>query len=134
MLIDELFFFTAEFQLLATLKHPNIVEYFHRDHIKSDSMLHLYMEYCGNGDLSQVIKQCQQEGTLVPEHLVWSIFAQIILALYRCHFGVDPPPVGDGNAEMKPPMPVKGSFTVLHRDLKPENGECIWFWVVMEGF
>jgi NIMA (never in mitosis gene a)-related kinase 2 len=116
--------FLAEFQLLATLKHPNIVEYFHRDHIKSDSMLHLYMEYCGNGDLSQVIKQCQQEGTLVPEHLVWSIFAQIVLALFRCHWGVDPPSVNDGDM-VKPPI-GKAQFTVLHRDLKPENGMLSW--------
>ena len=78
------------------------------------------MEYCGNGDLSQVIRKCQAEGTLVPEPLVWSVFAQIIMALYRCHFGVDPPAVGD---EGKAPAVPKGAFTVLHRDLKPENSE-----------
>lgn len=33
---------SAEFSILAQLKHPNIVEYFTREHIKSDSMIYLY--------------------------------------------------------------------------------------------
>lgn len=84
------------------------------------------MEYCGNGDLSNVIRKCRSEGTQVPENLVWSIFTQIVLALYRCHNGVNPPDVGDGYASqsMEPKLGGRGSSPrVLHRDLKPENSE-----------
>ncbi|KAL7273604.1 G2-specific serine/threonine protein kinase [Rhizina undulata] len=109
---------TAEFAILSQLKHANIVQYIHREHIKSDCMLHLYMEYCGKGDLSKLIARCKNEGTLVPENVVWSILTQIILALYRCHNGVDPPKVGE--PALKSSHGEKGA-RVLHRDLKPEN-------------
>ena len=45
----------AELSILKELKHPNIVEYYEREHLKDSQYLHLYMEYCGNGDLGQVI-------------------------------------------------------------------------------
>lgn len=31
----------AEFEILAQIKHPNVIQYFHRDHLKTDQMLHL---------------------------------------------------------------------------------------------
>lgn len=34
---------TAECGILSQVKHPNIVEYYTRDHVKSDSTLHLYV-------------------------------------------------------------------------------------------
>lgn len=34
---------TAEFGILAQLRHPNIVQYCHREHIKADSTLYLYV-------------------------------------------------------------------------------------------
>lgn len=115
----------AEFQILSTLRHPNIVGYYHRDHLKQSQDLHLYMEYCGNGDLGRVIRELAQKNHYAEESFVWSIFAQLVTALYRCHYGVDPPPVGKNvlgldNAE-KPKIPP-GTMTILHRDLKPENG------------
>ncbi|KAH0613984.1 uncharacterized protein H6S33_005870 [Morchella sextelata] len=113
----------AEFEILARLKHRNIVEYFHRDHMKKDQSIHLYMEYCGNGDLSTIIKRCKAERSMVPEHFVWSIFTQVVLALYRCHNGVNPPDLGDIYATDDHLLPQATSNTVriLHRDLKPEN-------------
>ncbi|KAG6030486.1 hypothetical protein E4U19_000461 [Claviceps sp. Clav32 group G5] len=117
----------AEFQILSHLRHPNIVAYYHREHLKASQDLHLYMEYCGNGDLGRVIKDLQQKGKRAQESFVWSIFSQLVMALYRCHYGVDPPEVGgsafmltqgNGNGTPKPPA---GAMTVLHRDLKPEN-------------
>lgn len=113
----------AEFEILARLKHRNIVEYFHRDHMKKDQSIHLYMEYCGNGDLSTIIKRCKAERSMVPEHFVWSIFTQVVLALYRCHNGVNPPDLGDIYATDDHLLPQATSDTVriLHRDLKPEN-------------
>lgn len=113
----------AEFEILARLKHRNIVEYFHRDHIKKEQSIHLYMEYCGSGDLSTIIKRCKAERTMVPEHYVWSIFAQVLQALYRCHNGINPPEVGDVFSPEKPmmPQPTGDIVRILHRDLKPDN-------------
>ncbi|KAF5560302.1 NEK kinase [Fusarium napiforme] len=117
----------AEFQILSHLRHPNIVAYYHREHLKVSQDLHLYMEYCGNGDLGRVIKDLALKGQRAQESFVWSIFSQLVMALYRCHYGVDPPEVGanvlgltQGNAAGGPKVPA-GTMTILHRDLKPEN-------------
>ncbi|KAJ9155554.1 G2-specific protein kinase nim-1 [Pleurostoma richardsiae] len=114
----------AEFQILSTLRHPNIVGYYHREHLKATQDLHLYMEYCGNGDLGRVIRELQQKNQYAEESFVWSIFAQLVTALYRCHYGIDPPEVGKNvlglGAAAKPKAPT-GGMTILHRDLKPEN-------------
>lgn len=118
----------AEFQILSHLRHDNIVAYYHREHLKASQDLHLYMEYCGNGDLGRVIKDLQLKGQRAQESFVWSIFSQLVLALYRCHYGVDPPEVGanilgliqGGHSAPKTPA---GAMTILHRDLKPENGK-----------
>ncbi|KAK7433226.1 G2-specific serine/threonine protein kinase [Neonectria magnoliae] len=117
----------AEFQILSHLRHDNIVAYYHREHLKVSQDLHLYMEYCGNGDLGRVIKDLSLKGQRAQESFVWSIFSQLVMALYRCHYGVDPPEVGGnvlglitGNASSGPKVPA-GTMTILHRDLKPEN-------------
>lgn len=114
----------AEFQILSTLRHPNIVGYYHREHLKATQDLHLYMEYCGNGDLGRVIRDLAQKNQYAEESFVWSTFSQLVTALYRCHYGVDPPEVGKTvlglGAAAKPKAPT-GGMTILHRDLKPEN-------------
>ncbi|KAL2023597.1 hypothetical protein VTK56DRAFT_2205 [Thermocarpiscus australiensis] len=115
----------AEFQILSTLRHPNIVGYYHREHLKATQDLHLYMEYCGNGDLGRVIRDLAAKKQYAEESFVWSVFSQLVTALYRCHYGVDPPEVGKtvlglGTAA-KPPKAPTGGMTILHRDLKPEN-------------
>ncbi|KAL1840847.1 hypothetical protein VTJ49DRAFT_7690 [Mycothermus thermophilus] len=114
----------AEFQILSTLRHPNIVGYYHREHLKATQDLHLYMEYCGNGDLGRVIRNLAEKNQYAEESFVWSIFAQLVTALYRCHYGVDPPEVGKsvlGLGSTAKPKPPPGGMTILHRDLKPEN-------------
>ncbi|KAF2097758.1 kinase-like protein [Rhizodiscina lignyota] len=116
---------SAEIQILKELRHPNIVAYFNRAHDRDTADVHLYMEYCGNGDLGRVIKQLKRESKYADEEFVWSMFSQIVSALYRCHYGEDPPEVGGlrnllgGSREIKPPR--ANSRMVLHRDLKPEN-------------
>ncbi|KAK4102989.1 kinase-like protein [Parathielavia hyrcaniae] len=114
----------AEFQILSTLRHPNIVGYYHREHLKATQDLHLYMEYCGNGDLGRVIRSLSEKNQYAEESFVWSIFSQLVTALYRCHYGVDPPEVGKavlGLGSTARPKPPTGGMTILHRDLKPEN-------------
>jgi serine/threonine protein kinase len=116
----------AEFSILSSLRHPNIVAYYHRDHLKSSQELHLYMEYCGGGDLSKVIRSLSEKNEYANEEYVWHIFAQLITALYRCHYGVDPPEVGSnmmGPVKQRPMgLRTKNQIMILHRDLKPENG------------
>ena len=115
----------AEFSILSSLRHPNIVAYYHRDHLKATQELHLYMEYCGGGDLGQVIKELRTANQVADEAFVWSIVAQLAAALYRCHVGEAPPAVG-GNVMAAPirrtMLRQKNQVMILHRDLKPENG------------
>ncbi|KAI0971930.1 kinase-like domain-containing protein [Xylaria arbuscula] len=113
----------SEFQILSSLRHPNIVGYFHREHLKQTQELHLYMEYCGNGDLGRVIRDLARADKYADEEFVWVVFSQLVTALYRCHYGVDPPDVGNTvlvAPRSKPRVPT-GAVTILHRDLKPEN-------------
>lgn len=132
----------AEFTILSSLTHPNIVGYYFREHLKTSHDLHLYMEYCGNGDLGRVIKDLKLKRQYAEEEFVWSIFSQLVTALYRCHYGVDPPEVGRnvmgaGGQDAKPPKTIgdkEKKKMILHRDLKPENGAsslpCIPCWFV----
>ncbi|KAL2111082.1 hypothetical protein VUR80DRAFT_341 [Thermomyces stellatus] len=115
----------AEFQCLSSLRHPNIVAYYHREHLKAQQELHLYMEYCGSGDLGRVIKDLKNKGQRATEPFVWHTFSQLVSALFRCHYGVDPPPIGsdylgliEGAQNRKPPQ---SKMVIMHRDLKPEN-------------
>ena len=118
----------AELSILSKLRHPNIVEYIERDHRKDTQDLHLYMEYCGNGDLGQVIKRLKTKNQYAEEEFVWSVFAQLVTALYRCHYGEDPPEAGKnvmGLGNTAKPTKIRGKavpWMVLHRDIKPENG------------
>jgi serine/threonine protein kinase len=121
----------AELSILKELRHPNIVAYFERDHIKASQDLHLYMEYCGNGDLGRVIRDLKNKNLMCEEEFVWSIFSQIISALYRCHYGEDPPAAGRNvmglAVNAKPTRDARSKPMILHRDLKPENSK----WTLM---
>ncbi|OJJ69970.1 hypothetical protein ASPBRDRAFT_130353 [Aspergillus brasiliensis CBS 101740] len=116
---------TAEFNILSSLRHPNIVAYYHREHLKASQDLYLYMEYCGGGDLSMVIKNLKKTNKYAEEEFVWRILSQLVTALYRCHYGTDPVDVGSNILGPAPkPSGLKGKqaqMTILHRDLKPEN-------------
>lgn len=115
----------AELLILKGLRHPNIVAYYEREHIKSDSILHIYMEYCEHGDLGKRIKHLQRNNLMAEEDFVWSIFAQLVTALYRCHYGEDVPEVGKTmiglGSNVKQIRNRSPHSMILHRDLKPEN-------------
>ena len=84
------------------------------------------MEYCGNGDLGGYIKGLVSRGEWAEEGFVWGVFAQLVGALYRCHYGVDPPAAGEEGRKVPGGGRVQskaGHRVILHRDLKPENGE-----------
>lgn len=114
---------SSEFQILENLDHPNIVHVYAFDKIPNEKLLHIYMEYCDGGDLSQIIKKYRENNEYIPETLIWQIFTQTLLALYRCHYGIDIQPVNllfKSTPELKPPT-TSNSSVVIHRDIKPEN-------------
>ncbi|KAI9754498.1 MAG: Mitochondrial pyruvate carrier 2 [Chaenotheca gracillima] len=116
----------AEFKILASLAHDNIVGYYHRQDLKESHEVHIYMEYCGNGDLQQIIRDLKAKDQFADERFVWGIFGQLVTALYRCHHDEKPPEVGENflvpSYNAKPPaVGTKGRRMILHRDLKPEN-------------
>lgn len=109
----------AECTILSQLKHENIVEFYSWDFNEQKEVLYLYMEYCSRGDLSQMIKHYKQEHKYIPEKVIWGILAQLLMALYKCHYGDDLPQLTTMYDRMKPP--TKGKNIVIHRDLKPGN-------------
>lgn len=114
----------AELSILKGLRHPNIVAYYEREHLKHSSDLHIYMEYCEEGDLARKIKNLKHNNEMAGEDFVWSVFAQLVCGLYRCHKGQDPPEIGKnviGLGNDARPSSVKQESVVLHRDLKPDN-------------
>lgn len=109
----------AECTILSQLKHENIVEFYSWDFNEQQEVLYLYMEYCSRGDLSGMIKHYKQEHKYIPEKVVWGILAQMLTALYKCHYGEELPSLTTIYDRMKPPS--KGRNIVIHRDLKPGN-------------
>lgn len=113
----------SEFLILKSLRHPNIVQVKNSEENQKDKLLYMYMEYCDGGDLSDVIKQFKENNQRIPETLIWQVFTQLLLALYRCHNGVDIQPVTQifQNTQEIQPSRENVQQTVIHRDIKPEN-------------
>lgn len=115
-----------EFRILGLLSHPNIVEYIYHEHVPEDHMVYLYMEYCDGGDLSHVIKAYREQNEYVPEERVWAVLTQLVMALYRCHYGVDPPPLANIfqpglETDQASEPAINLDLVVIHRDIKPDN-------------
>ena len=85
-----------EVHILKCCNHENIVRYI--DHFNGKRNLHIVMEFCSGGDLSQVIKQRQKIGEQFSEDIVLKWSWQLTNGLKY--------------------MKKKG---ILHRDLKPAN-------------
>ncbi|KAI5286932.1 G2-specific serine/threonine protein kinase [Ascosphaera aggregata] len=116
----------SEFNILSSLRHPNIVAYYHREHLKPSQEIYLYMEYCGGGDLRMIIKNLKASNRYAEEEFVWRILSQLVTALYRCHYGVNPPEAGTNVLGPPTNRPTglkskQAQVMILHRDLKPDN-------------
>lgn len=113
----------SEFRILRELRHPNIVEYLNHEDVEGSQMLYIYMEYCDGGDLSKLIKHYKEKDEYIPETLIWQVFTQVLLALYRCHNGTEIEQVTNlysSTPEIQPPE-VSNLHVVIHRDIKPDN-------------
>jgi len=86
----------SECKLLATLHHPNIVEYI--ESFLEEESLHLVTQYCEQGDLAKLIKHYKKRGKFFPEKQIVDWFIQIAMAVDYIH-----------------------SLNVMHRDLKTGN-------------
>ena len=87
-----------ETRILASLSHPNIIQYL--NYFTHDNDLYLILELAEMGDLSAVIEAAQQQGvgTLLDERAIWQYIVQIASALQFMH-----------------------ARRIMHRDIKPSN-------------
>ncbi|CAB4257187.1 similar to Saccharomyces cerevisiae YAR018C KIN3 Nonessential serine/threonine protein kinase [Maudiozyma barnettii] len=110
----------AECRILSQLNHENIVKFHSWDFDEQGQVLYLYMEYCSKGDLQKLIVHYKEEHKYMPEQTIWAILAQLLMALYRCHYGEDPAQLVTIYDRMRPPSSHPRNV-VIHRDLKPGN-------------
>ncbi|CCK72490.1 serine/threonine protein kinase KIN3 KNAG_0K01250 [Huiozyma naganishii CBS 8797] len=111
----------AECKILSHLQHDNIVRFYSWDFNEQMQILYLYMEYCSQGDLQNLIATYKSERKYIPEQIIWNILTQLLLALYRCHYGEDLQPLNTIYDRMKKPTIKKDTNIVIHRDMKPGN-------------
>ena len=91
----------TEVNILRELNHPNIVKYYERIIDAKNSKIYIIMEYCENGDISQLISKCKNSGEYLSEETIWKIFIQVLKAVHAIHNHKD--------------------GIILHRDIKPSN-------------
>ncbi|CAK7900338.1 hypothetical protein CAAN1_23S02520 [[Candida] anglica] len=113
----------SELRILRELNHPNIVKYYAHDHIPEKSSIHIYMEYCDGGDLASVVSNFKKNREVVPEEFVWEVLVQTLLALHRCHYGIEAAKVNlfESGHEGKNEPKIDSETVVIHRDIKPDN-------------
>lgn len=112
----------SELRILRELNHPYIVKYMRHDHIPEKKAIHIYQEFCDGGDLAKVISTFKRNKQSVPEEFIWEVLVQMLLALHRCHYGIDAKNVDlfsrSGNGEEPQ---VNSERVIIHRDIKPDN-------------
>ncbi|EGV63488.1 G2-specific serine/threonine protein kinase [Yamadazyma tenuis] len=110
----------SELRILRELNHPHVVKYCRHDHLMSKKSIHIYMEYCDGGDLGQVVANFKKNKETVPEEFVWQVMVQTLLALHKCHYGIDAKKVNlFASSEVEPP--INSETVIIHRDIKPDN-------------
>lgn len=121
MSVQEKTHIISELRILRELDHPNVVKYYRHDHVPEKKSIHIYQEYCDGGDLAKVISTFKREQNTVPEGFIWEVLVQMLLALHRCHYGIDAKKVDlfakTGRAEPR----VDAETVIIHRDIKPDN-------------
>lgn len=112
----------SELRILREFNHPNIVKYYGHDHKIGEKTIDIYMEYCDGGDLAHLISNFKKSQETVPEEFIWQVLVQTLMALHRCHYGIDAGKVSLFAEEQEDSEPLIDSETVvIHRDIKPDN-------------
>lgn len=112
----------SELRILRELDHPHIVKYLRHDHVPEKKAIHIYQEFCDGGDLAKVIANFKRSKQCVPEEFVWEVLVQTLLALHRCHYGINAKKVDLFSSSSTTTEPKVNSETVIiHRDIKPDN-------------
>lgn len=85
-----------EVKLLSTLDHPFIVRYL--DSYIEGQNLHIVMNFCDGGDLSDLIRKQEESGTPFPEAQILKWLSQLLMAVKHIH-----------------------QNHIIHRDIKSQN-------------
>ncbi|PRW59911.1 cysteine--tRNA cytoplasmic isoform X1 [Chlorella sorokiniana] len=85
-----------ELRLLASLRHPNLVQY--NEAFVEEDRLYMVMELVDGGTLVNVIRSHAAQKQRIPEAAVWTYLLQIARGLQHLH-----------------------SHSIVHRDIKPAN-------------
>ena len=98
-----------EVRILASIKHPNIIQYKESFMDKGSESLCIVMELVDMGDLyGQILKNLKRQGSSIPqaeleyeglkEDFIWRVFIQVVKGLKSMH-----------------------DLNIMHRDLKSAN-------------
>lgn len=98
-----------EVELLAKLKHPNVVEY--RENFVQDNVIHIVMAYCDGGDLAEKIRE--------RVNLLEKIPLDNADARQRAYFDIGQ--ILDWFVQMAMAIKYLHQQRILHRDLKTSN-------------
>ena len=87
-----------EVRILASINHPNVIEYKEAFIDEKSKCLCIIMENASDGDLYKKIGRHKRDRTYIKERQIWKIFIQSVKGLNAMH-----------------------SINVMHRDLKSAN-------------
>ena len=87
-----------EIRILASISHPNVIQFKEAFINEEDNTLCIIMEYAGGGDLYQKIADCKKRKIFIPEKIIWSYLIQMAMGLSILH-----------------------NKNIVHRDLKCAN-------------
>lgn len=111
----------SELRILRELNHPNVVKYYHHDHLPELKAIHIYQEYCDGGDLGKVIATFRRNRESIPEGFIWEVMILVLVALHRCHYGIDAEKADLFQASASSEPHVDSETVIIHRDIKPDN-------------
>ena len=77
-----------EIRILASINHPNIVEYKEAFLEQDAQFLCIVMDYSDNGDLYEKIVQNKKSKTFFREEDIWRIFIQVVKGLNKLHSNI----------------------------------------------
>lgn len=85
----------AEVRYLASVQHPNVIDYKAAFIDEASSSLCLVMEYASGGDLNHCIKQMRERDQMFTEEVILKMLVQMAMGIQALH-----------------------SLRIMHRDLK----------------